>query len=83
MLLTKNGASKNWKQDLLDGFNECMRVLDVDGILIFKWNEANIKASDLIKSFPIKPLFGDFTGKTGKTIWMTFMKPDGQRQECA
>lgn len=63
-----------WKQDIVDGFKECWRVLDYNGVLIFKWNEANIKASELIKSFPIEPLFGDFTGKTGKTIWITFMK---------
>jgi len=63
-----------WKQDILDGFNECLRVLEVNGVLIFKWNEANIKASELTRLFPIAPLFGDFTGKTGKTIWMTFIK---------
>ena len=65
---------KTWKQDLLDGFKECWRVLMIGGVLIFKWNEANIKASTLIKDFPVTPLFGDFTGKTGKTIWMTFLK---------
>jgi hypothetical protein len=71
-LLNKN----TWKQDIVDGFKECWRVLDDNGVLIFKWNEANIKASELIKAFPVTPLFGDFTGKTGKTIWMTFMKTD-------
>jgi len=65
---------ETWKEDIIQGFKECWRVLDEHGTLIFKWNEANIKASDLIKSFPVKPLFGDFTGKTGKTIWFTFMK---------
>lgn len=65
---------QTWKQDIVDGFNECWRVLDDYGTLIFKWNEANIKASELLKAFPIEPLFGDFTGKTGKTIWITFMK---------
>ncbi len=65
---------ETWKEDIIEGFKECWRVLDEHGTLIFKWNEANIKASDLIKSFPVKPLFGDFTGKTGKTIWFTFMK---------
>src|SRR5690606_39839089 len=67
-------SKKTWKEDIIAGFNECWRVLDYFGVLIFKWNEANIKASELIKEFPVKPLFGDFTGKTGKTIWMTFMK---------
>ncbi len=65
---------ETWKEDIIQGFTECYRVLDEYGTLIFKWNEANIKASELIKSFPVKPLFGDFTGKTGKTIWFTFMK---------
>lgn len=65
---------ETWKEDIIQGFKECWRVLDEHGTLIFKWNEANIKASDLIKAFPVKPLFGDFTGKTGKTIWFTFMK---------
>lgn len=65
---------ETWKIDIVNGFNECWRVLDDYGVLIFKWNEANIKASELIKAFPVKPLFGDFTGKTGKTIWMTFLK---------
>lgn len=67
---------QTWKQDLLDGFNECIRVLKRNGVLIFKWSEGNIKASELIKEFPITPLFGDFTGKTGKTIWITFIKGD-------
>lgn len=65
---------ETWKDDIVDGFNECWRVLVPMGTLIFKWNEANIKASELIKAFPVQPLFGDFTGKTGKTIWMTFLK---------
>lgn len=65
---------QTWKQDVVDGFNECWRVLEENGVLIFKWNNANKKASELIKSFPFKPLFGDFTGKTGQTVWMTFIK---------
>ena len=67
-----------WRQDIVDGFNECWRVTAPNGVLIFKWNDANIKALDLIKSFPVEPLFGDFTGKTGKTVWMTFLKPNTQ-----
>lgn len=63
-----------WKQDIVAGFNECWRCLDVHGTLIFKWNDANIKASEIIKEFPVEPMFGDFTGKTGLTRWMTFFK---------
>jgi len=65
---------ETWKEDIVAGFNECWRVLDDYGVLIFKWNEANIKAKELIRAFPVEPLFGDFTGKTGKTIWVTFIK---------
>jgi hypothetical protein len=79
---TKYGLlnKQSWKDDIVRGFNECWRVLEDHGILIFKWNDANIKAAELIKAFPVKPLFGDFTGKTGLTRWMTFMKSE-QPQE--
>ena len=69
---------ETWKQDIVDGFAECWRVLAPGGVLIFKWNEANIKAKELLRSFPAEPLFGDFTGKTGSTIWVTFLKPNRQ-----
>lgn len=73
-----------WKEDIVNGFKECWRVLDDYGTLIFKWNEANINSGELVRAFPVKPLFGDFTGKTGKTIWMTFMKiPENARQNSA
>ena len=67
---------ETWKQDIVDGFTECWRVLAPGGVLIFKWNEANIKAKELLRAFPAEPLFGDFTGKTGSTIWVTFLKPN-------
>jgi len=70
-LLDKN----TWQQDLVAGFTECWRVLDHGGTLIFKWHEATMTAREIVKMLPEKPLFGDFTGKTGKTIWMTFFKP--------
>lgn len=71
-----------WKEDITLGFKECWRVLDDFGVLIFKWNEANIKVRELVKSFPVEPLFGHFTGKSGKTIWMTFLKiPDPLKLE--
>ena len=33
----------NWPNDIKKGFKECMRVLKPNGILIFKWNEQQIK----------------------------------------
>lgn len=60
-----------WRDDLKRGFAECFRVLDNDGILIFKWNEQQIKMSDIKPLFPCQPLFGD---KRAKTFWLVFMK---------
>lgn len=64
----------NWEEMLKAGFDECMRVLKPHGTLIFKWNESEIKGSDVLKLIPYKPLFGHTTGRQAKTIWMTFMK---------
>jgi|SRR5690606_34632818 len=66
--------SDNWKEDLSKGFSECFRVLQRDGVLIFKWNEDQIKVSEIIKLSPVAPLFGHTTGRHGKTHWITFMK---------
>lgn len=63
-----------WEQDLKLGFDECMRVLDRNGILIFKWNEAQIKLNQILSIIPYEPLFGHTSGKHGKTIWLAFMK---------
>lgn len=60
-----------WKDDLSKGFDECMRVLRVNGTLIFKWNEEQIKLKDVLSCFSKKPLFGN---KRAKTHWLTFIK---------
>mgnify|MGYP003289575762 CR=1 FL=1 len=62
---------KDWKEYIKDGFNECMRVLKPNGVLIFKWNEDQIKTSDILKVIDYEPLFGD---KRSKTHWLVFMK---------
>lgn len=68
-----------WRTDLKAGFDECMRVLEDYGILIFKWNEHRIKAADVIAVFGVQPLFGHTTGNKTNTIWMCFMKfPSGR-----
>lgn len=56
---------------LKQGFEECMRVLQPSGLLVFKWNEEQIKFSDVLKTFGVKPLLGD---KRGKTRWVIFIK---------
>lgn len=63
-----------WEDDIRAAFDECMRVLMLDGILIFKWNEDQIKVQQILDIIPYKPLFGHTTSKHGKTIWMCFMK---------
>lgn len=64
----------NWKEIISKGFDECMRVLKPNGTLIFKWNESEIKVSEILSIIPYKPLFGHTSGKQSKTIWMCFMK---------
>ncbi len=63
-----------WELDIKAGFDECMRVLEPSGVLIFKWNEIQIKLTQVLELIPYKPLFGHTTGKHGRTIWLTFMK---------
>lgn len=62
---------QDWKQDISKGFNECMRVLKPNGTLIFKWNEDQIKLSDILKVIGQEPLVGN---RRSKTHWLVFMK---------
>ena len=49
-LKKKYGKLDNsWPQDIKKGFEECFRVLEPFGILIFKWNEEQIKLSEILK----------------------------------
>ena len=61
----------NWKEDIKLGFKECFRVLETNGILVFKWNEEQIKLSEILKLTNVKPLFGN---KRVKTHWLVFIK---------
>lgn len=65
-----------WELDIKAGFNECMRVLQPEGTLIFKWNEAQVTLNKVLEVIGggYKPLFGHVTGRHGRTIWMCFMK---------
>jgi len=65
---------EDWQFMLQKGFNECMRVLKPQGVLIFKWNEHEINSKQILDLIPYKPLFGHTSGKQAKTIWMAFMK---------
>ena len=62
---------ENWREDIRRGFAECFRVLRPCGTLIFKWNEEQIKLSEILKLTPYKPLYGN---RRSKTHWIVFMK---------
>ena len=64
----------SWETDLKAGFDECMRVLENNGVLIFKWNEAQVTLNKVLSLTHYNPLFGHVTGKHGKTIWVCFIK---------
>lgn len=70
---------KEWEQTLHDGFQECMRVLKPNGVLIFKWNEYQIPVAKIIAAIGAQPLFGHKSGKRQQTHWLCFMK-DGAEQ---
>lgn len=67
--------SANWREDLRRGFAECFRVLASDGVLVFKWNETQIRIREVLMLAPHRPLFGNTSGKKAGTHWMVFMKP--------
>lgn len=69
---------KDWQNMLAKGFAECFRVLKQGGFLIFKWNETDIKVSEVLKLTPEKPVFGHISGKRSNTHWICFMKGGGR-----
>lgn len=66
----------NWPDMLQKGFNECFRVLEPGGFLIFKWNETDIKVNEILSLTDEKPIFGHKSGKRSNTHWICFMKKE-------
>lgn len=64
----------DWKTEIKKGFAECFRVLKPNGTLVFKWNEYDIKVSEILKLTDRKPVFGNRCGKQSKTHWIVFIK---------
>ena len=65
----------DWEQMLRKGFQECMRVLKQNGVLIFKWSDTSISTRDVIKIMGgVEPLFGHRSGKKMNTHWLCWMK---------
>ena len=51
---------------------EAVLILEmILAILVFKWNEEQIKTKEVLEAFGKCPLFGD---KRSKTRWLVFMK---------
>ena len=65
---------EDWRDDLRRGFAECFRVLEVGGVLVFKWNETQVKLREVLALTPHRPLFGNTSGKKAGTHFMVFMK---------
>lgn len=63
-----------WKHDLSKGFSEAFRVLKPGCVLIFKWNETQIKTKQILDLTPEIPVFGHPSGKRANTHWITFIK---------
>lgn len=82
--MTKTYGSLNkdtWKKDIKQGFNECWRVLEDYGILIFKWNESSIKRKEVLEIINEQPLIGHPNGSKIPTHWFVFMKiPKGENK---
>lgn len=72
----KYGSLKkdSWKEDIQKGFSECFRVLKPNGVLVFKWNESDIKLKEILKLSPYKPMLGHPSGKRQMTHWVLFYK---------
>lgn len=63
----------DWKQTISRGFSECMRVLETNGVLIFKWSDKDIKQKELFEVIGTLPLIGD-RGRGNNSYWYVFMK---------
>lgn len=63
-----------WPQVIRAGFKECFRVLEKHGMLLFKWNEHDIKLPVILELCPYRPLLGTRTHT--QTHFLTFLKED-------
>lgn len=77
--MIKYGAlTGDWKNELRKGFAECFRVLRPNGVLIFKWNETDVRVSDILKLTDQKPICGHRSGKRSNTHWICFMRGESK-----
>ena len=84
MALKYGRLEGDWHSMLTAGFNECMRVLKPNGVLVFKWSEIQFPLREVLKCFPQEPLFGQRNVKRGvKTHWLCFMKQNEEASDDA
>ena len=73
-------VTETWQSDLERGFNECWRVLEDFGVLLFKWNDIEIPYKKVLSFIKVKPLFMNITAgqkalkQKNRTYWFCFMK---------
>lgn len=78
---------ETWPDDLKRGFDECWRVLKINGTLVVKWSvekgsgSRSISIKKIIDIFGREPLFGTRPGSRGNTYWITFMKLEAGRAQ--
>ena len=70
----KRRKNHDTEEIIRKGTRHCFRVLRNGGFLIFKWNETDIKVSEILKLTDQKPVFGHRSGKRNNTHWICFMK---------
>ena len=66
--------AETWQSDIKRAFNECWRVLEDYGVLIFKWNDASIKQNKVLEIIGKQPLFGHPNQSKIPTHGFCFMK---------
>lgn len=64
----------DWEPMIRKGFQECMRVLKPNGVLVFKWSDVSVGTRDILNVIGQEPLFGHRAGQKMNTHWMCFMK---------
>lgn len=75
MVLNYGALDKDtWFYDIRNGFDECWRVLQDYGVIIFKWNEYSIKRKEILRAVKQKPLIGHSIYSRVPTTWFTFIK---------
>ncbi len=72
--------AETWQWDIKQAFNECWRVLEDYGILLFKWNDIEIPYKKILNLCSANPLFMNITAgqkalkQKNRSYWFCFMK---------